>query len=136
MRMGYIPYNDNLADPYDYVFTVPGKFTVDEGNDSKMRLQSLGRCTISRGMICELDGYLAEEIEEQRFAEEDRLMTIAEKLVAKHSWLTEKEALLRLDSGEAIQSFSDNSQQDGEQAPAASGTANEQKPTTKKEPTK
>ena len=141
MRTGLIPYNDRLADPYSYVFTVPGKFTVDEGNDNKMRLASLGRCTISRGMICELDGYLAEEIEEQRFNEEDRLMARAENLVAKHAWLTEKEALLRLDSGEAVQSYADNAQQDGEQektppagAPGAAKPAT--KPTDKKEKTK
>src|ERR1019366_6029291 len=35
MRTGIIPQNNALADPYNYVFTVPGKFTVDEGNDSK-----------------------------------------------------------------------------------------------------
>jgi hypothetical protein len=129
MRMGYIPTNNNLADPYDYVFTVPGKFTVDEGNDSKMRLSSLGRCTISRGQICELDGYLAEEIEEQRFDEEDRLMGLAEKLVAKHDWLTEKEALLRLDSGEANISYADNPQQEGEvPPPGAAGNATSKTP--------
>ena len=135
MRMGFIPRNDNLADPYNYVFTVPGKFTVDEGNDSKQRLQSLGRCTISRGMICELDGYLAEEIEEQREAEEDRLAKRAESLAAKHKWMTEKEWLLRLDSGEAMQSFADNAQSGGEPPPAnapgaPSGGAPE-KPATK-----
>ena len=68
MRMGFVPGNDNLFDPYDFGWSVPAKYTVDEGNDSKMRLSALGRCTISRGMISELDGYLAEEIEEQRFA--------------------------------------------------------------------
>jgi hypothetical protein len=141
MRMGFIPYNDNLADPYNYVFTVPGKFTVDEGNDSKMRLSSLGRCTISRGMICELDGYLAEEIEEQRFAEEDRLMVLAENLVKKHDWLTEKEALLRLDAGEANVSYADNAQQSGELPPPgaasnASPKAPDPKTPDKKDKTK
>ena len=110
MRMGYIPMNDNLYDPYDYVFTVPGKFTVDEGNDSKMRLQSLGRCTISRGMICELDGYLAEEIEEQREAEIDRTLKAAERLAAKHKDFTVKEIALMLDSGDQNISFADNAQ--------------------------
>ena len=110
MRMGYIPYNDNLYDPYDYVFTVPGKFTIDEGNDSRMRLQSLGRCTISRGMICELDGYLAEEIEEQREAEIDRTLAAAERLQAKHTDFTVKEIALMLDSGDQNISFSDNAQ--------------------------
>lgn len=139
MRMGFIPYNDNLADPYNYVFTVPGKFTVDEGNDSKQRLQSLGRCTISRGMICELDGYLAEEIEEQRFNEEDRLMGFAEKLggpAGKYKWLSEKEALLRLDTGESMISFAENAAPAGkEKAPPAVGASNspEPKPADKKD---
>jgi len=126
MRMGFIPYNDNLADPYDYVFSVPGEFTVDEGNDSKMRLLSLGRCTISRGMICELDGYLAEEIEDQRTAEEDRLATKAEGLAAKHKWMTEKEWLLRLDSGAAMISFADNAQQEEEETEPPDGGAEPQ----------
>lgn len=110
MRMGFIPVNDNLSDPYEYVFTVPGRFTVDEGNDSKMRLQSLGRCTISRGMICELDGYLAEEIEEQRYAEIDRTLAAAKKLAAVHTDFTVKEIALMFDSGEQNISFSDNAE--------------------------
>ncbi len=129
MRMGYSPYNDNLSDPYDYVFTVPGKFTVDEGNDSKMRLQSLGRCTISRGQICELDGYLAEEIEQQRFDEEERLAALSEKLAGKHKWMSEKEWLLRLDAGQSQISFSDNAgQEETGKEPAAGQPA---KPATK-----
>lgn len=111
MRMGFVPTNDNLYDPYQYVFTCPGKFTVDEGNDSKMRIASLSRCVISRGMICELDGYLAEEIEEQRECEEHRLMVIAERLSQEHPWLTEKECLLRLDNADQNISFADSSQQ-------------------------
>ena len=142
MRMGYISYNDNLADPYNYVFTVPGKFTVDEGNDNKMRLASLGRCTISRGMICELDGYLAEEIEEQRFNEEDRLMGLAEKLggpKGKYKWLSEKEALLRLDTGESMISFAENAAPAGEEkTPSGDGATNPTDPKTpdKKDKTK
>ena len=112
MRRGDVPNNDNLADPYDYIFTVPGKFTVDEGNDSKMQLQSLGRCTISRGQISEMSGYLAEEIEEQREVEEDRLAAIAERLNSKHNWMSEKEWLLRLDNGGNNISFADNAEQD------------------------
>jgi len=108
MRAGYIPANNNLDDAYRYVFTVPGKFTVDEGNDAKMRLSALGRCTISRGMISELDGYLAEEIEEQREAEEDRLAQAAVRLKAKHPWMTEKDWLLRLDHGDSNVSFSES----------------------------
>ena len=76
--------NDLLDDAYQYVFTVPGQFTVDEGTDLKMQLQSLGRCIISRGILCEMDGYLAEEIEEQREAEIDRLLSAAERIYDKN----------------------------------------------------
>ncbi len=107
MRAGYIPYNDNLYDPYEYVFTVPGKFTVDEGTDLKMRLQALGRCIISRGIICEMDGYMAEEIEEQRIDEVDRLLTAAEKLAEKHPDFPVQQIWLMLDAGETNISFSE-----------------------------
>lgn len=115
MRAGFIPYNDNLADPFEYVFTVPGKFTVDEGNDSKMRLQSLGRCTISRGMICELDGYLAEEIEAQRYDEIDRQLAMAKKLAEKYPDFSVKEIALMFDSGDSQISFSDQANQGEEE---------------------
>ena len=112
MRAGYIPANDNLYDPYDYVFTVPAQFTVDEGNDMKMRLAALGRCIISRGIISEMDGYLAEEIEEQRVAEVDRLMTAAEQLQAKHDDFDVKEIYLMLDNSGSQISFSDQAKQE------------------------
>ena len=134
MRMGYIPYNDALADPYEYVFTVPGKFTVDEGNDSKQRLASLGRCTISRGMICELDGYLAEEIEEQREAEEDRLMAIAERLAKKHDWLSPKEALMRLDPSVAQVSFAEQAAEPAEALGEENNETNPPKPGASQKP--
>lgn len=107
MRTGMIPANNNLADAYDYVFTVPGQFTVDEGNDLKMHLMSLGRCTISRGMICEMDGYLAEEIEEQREAEVDRTLSAAERLQAKHTGWDVKEVALMLDNNGSNVSYAD-----------------------------
>ena len=107
MRRGFIPANNSGYDPYEYVFTVPGKFTVDEGNDAKIRLASLGRCTISRGIICAADGYLAEEIEEERGNEVDRVLTMAEKLAAKHTEWSAKEIALMLDAGETNVSFSD-----------------------------
>jgi hypothetical protein len=106
MRRGFIPPNTDGYDPYEYEFRIPGKFTVDEGYDGQMRLASLGRCTISRGIICANDGYMAEDIEAERMAEEDRLMTIAEKLSEKHPDWTAKEILNRLDSGEANVSIS------------------------------
>jgi hypothetical protein len=107
MKMGYIPGNDNLTDPYESVFTVPREFTVDEGNDLKMRLAALGRGIISRGRISELDGLLAEEVEEEREAEEDRMMGAAERLHEKHKWISQKECLLRMDAGETNISFAD-----------------------------
>ena len=119
MRSGAIPGNDNLYDPYEYIFTIPGKFTIDEGNDAKMRLAAMGRCTISRGIICAADGYLAEEIEEEREAEVDRTLAAAERLAAKHSEWTAKELALMLDNYEAQISFSD--QATPEPAPAKPG---------------
>ena len=112
MRAGYIPGNDKLDDPYNYVFTVPGQFTVDEGNDLKMHLMSLGRCTISRGIICEMDGYLAEEIEEQREAEVDRTLAAAERLQKKHDQWSVKEIALMLDNSDSNVSFTDQNNVD------------------------
>jgi hypothetical protein len=105
MRMGWIPMNDDLDDAYQYQFTVPGQFTVDEGTDLKMRLESLGRCVISRGTICEMDGYLAEEIEEQREAEIDRILSAAERLADKHPKFVLKDIALMLDNGGTSMSF-------------------------------
>ncbi len=118
---------------------------MDEGNDAKMRLAALGRCVISRGQISELDGYLAEQIEEEREAEEHRLAAAAERLTRQHSWMTEKEWLLRLDSGGSMLSFADNAIQEapedegeggsaesGEGKPGSDGTA----PASSKQPAK
>jgi hypothetical protein len=106
MRRGLIPPNTDGFDPYNYDFRIPGKFTVDEGNDAQMRLASLGRCTISRGIICANDGYLAEDIEEEREAEIDRTLLAAERLAAKHPEWSAKEIALMLDSTETNISFS------------------------------
>ena len=132
MRTGMIPTNDNLADPYDYGFTVPAKFTVDEGNDAKMRLAALGRCVISRGQISELEGYLAEEIEEERYWEIERLMIMAEKLAKKHQDFSVKEIYLMFDSGGQNISFADNAQSDEPQEAGAVPPGREVKP--EKEP--
>ncbi len=130
MRMGWIPMNDNLYDPYDYVFTVPGKFTVDEGNDSKMRLSALGRCCISHGMICEMDGYLHEEIREEREEEIDWILTAGERLAEKHPAFDVKEIVLMFDNGGSQLSFTDNAQVD-EDEEAGAKTANGDKVKTK-----
>ena len=97
-------------------------------------------------MICELDGYLAEEIEDLREAEEDRLALKAENLAKKHNWMTEKEWLLRLDNGSSQVSFSDQvkdevldsiNKQQGDGKPSAEPTAEPAtKPTDKKEKNK
>lgn len=106
MRNGMIPKNNSLYDPYEYVFTVPGKFTVDEGNDAKMRLAALGRCTISRGIICAADGYLAEEIEEEREAEVGRTLAAAVRLSQQFPDWEPKEIVLMLDTYDSNVSFS------------------------------
>ena len=122
MRTGLIPMNDNLDDPYQHVFTIPAKFSVDEGNDLKGYLLSLSRCCISRGIICEMGGYLAEEIEEAREDEIDRILSAAERLAKKHDDFSVKELALMLDSGGQNISFADNAQSDEpEEETAAAG---------------
>ena len=135
MRAGYIPGNNQLADPYNYVFTVPGKFTVDEGNDMKMRLLALGRCCISHGLICELDGYSSEEIYDERFVEIDRILTGAEQLAEKHAKFDAKEIALMFDHYESNISFADNAQINEEESktgvpgqPAGAAPAQQPKP--------
>lgn len=123
MRRGFVPMNRAGYDPFDYIFTIPGKFTIDEGNDSKQRLASLGRCTISRGIICAADGYLAEEIEEERAAEIDRVLTLSKKIAAKHPEWTPKEVALMFDHTDANVSVSEQTPPQGaEDDPPARGT--------------
>lgn len=124
MRAGYVPGNDNLGDPYENVFTVPGKFTVDEGNDLKMRLQALGRCCISHGEICEADGYLWDEIVASRVTEIDRIMTEAEKLHQKHKAWDVRAIALMLDAGESNVSFSETQQPEKEEPDPEAEPAN------------
>jgi hypothetical protein len=107
MRMDYIPTNNILSDPYESVFTVPREFTVDEGNDLKMRLAALSRGIISRGKICELDGYLLDEIEEERIGEVDRQLTAAEALHKTHPDFMVTQIALMLDSAGTMISFSE-----------------------------
>lgn len=97
MRKGLIPENNAVFDSYNYEFTVPGIFTVDEGNDGKLQLMQLGRCTITRGIIAAQSGYMEEELLDQRAGEVDRAMTAAEKLSQKHPEWTAKEAMKHID---------------------------------------
>lgn len=129
MRMGWIPTNDNLADPYQHVFTLPAKFSVDEGNDLKGYFLSLNRCCISRGIICEMGGYLAEEIEEQREAEIDRTIEAAKRLNSKHPEFAIKDLVLMLDNGDANISFTESPQPEaGPATPGEGGTQESRKP--------
>lgn len=125
MRAGYIGGNDNLADPYDHVFTIPAKFSVDEGNDLKGYFLSLNRCCISRGIICEMSGYLAEEIEEQREAEIERHLNAAKRLHSKFPEFTIKELALMFDSGDQSISYSDTAEVPNDEGPAGGETKTE-----------
>ena len=46
---------------------------------------------------------------------------MAEKMAKAHDWMTEKEWLLRFDSGESMISFADNSQQEPEETEPSAG---------------
>ncbi len=98
MRTGRIPENVAAFDPYDYEFTLPGEFTLDEGNDGKLWLSFLGRGCITRGIIANKQGYQAAEITDANELDEDDLARRAEALHAKHNWLSPREWLLRLNN--------------------------------------
>lgn len=108
MRAGFIPANDNLDDAYRQVFTLPAKFSVDEGNDLKGYFLSLNRCCISSGIICEMSGYLAEEIEEQREAEIMRRLDMARRISTKNPEFSVKEAYLLIDNSDQNISFAES----------------------------
>ena len=98
MRSGRLPVNNLGADPYNYEFTLPGEFTIDEGNDGKMYLSLLGRCCITRGIIANKSGLQEKRVRAANVASVDALMTEAEGLTKKHPWATEMESLNRLDN--------------------------------------
>lgn len=98
MANGVLPRNDNLFDPYTFGFSLPGKYTVDEGNDGKQMLTMLGRCCISRGTISNDMGYQFKKVLKNNVADVDALATEAEGLSERHEWMTEMEALNRLDN--------------------------------------
>ena len=113
MKTGRIPQYDAAFDPYNYEFTLPGEFTLDEGNDGKLWLSFLGRGAITRGIICNKQGLQAAEVADANEADEDDMMTRAERLAAKHDWISPKEALLRLNNP-FTNPPPDNSQQQAE----------------------
>lgn len=98
MMSGELPANNNLADAWNYGFSLPGKYTVDEGNDSKMMLSMLGRCCISRGTICNDMGLMEKKVLRANATSVHNLALAAEDLSAKHPWMTEMESLNRLDN--------------------------------------
>jgi len=98
MKTGRIPQYDAAFDPYNYEFTLPGEFSLDEGNDGKMWLSFLGRGAITRGIICNKQGLQAAEVADANEADEDDMMTRAERLSAKHPWITPNQALQRLNN--------------------------------------
>ena len=95
---GRLPLNNAGADPYNYEFTLPGEFTIDEGNDGKMYLSLLGRCCITRGIIANKSGLQEKKLRAANVASVDALMTEAEGLNKKHEWATEMECLNRIDN--------------------------------------
>lgn len=98
MQRGELPQNNNLFDPYHYGFSIPAKYTVDEGNDAKMALSMLGRCCLSRGAISAELGFQEKKVLRQNFNSVDALATAAEELAKRHSWLNVNDALNRLDN--------------------------------------
>lgn len=123
MESGELPRNNNLYDPWNYGFSLPGKYTVDEGNDSKMMLSMLGRCCISRGTICNDMGLMEKKVLKANATSVHNLAVEAEALTSKHPWMTEMEALNRLDNN-------GNVNQPVQQEPDA-GTETEATPATK-----
>lgn len=117
MRRGELPNNTNLYDPYNYAFSLPGKFTIDEGNDGKMMLTMLGRGTISRGIICNDMGVQEKKILKSNVASVEALAKAAEGIAAKHDWMTEMEALNRLDNNGNVNQPSQQEPDAGETPP-------------------
>ena len=98
MARGELPQNNNLFDPYNYGFSLPGKFTVDEGNDGKMMLSMLGRGCISRGIICNDMGVQEKKILKSNTLSVTNLATAAESISQQFPWLKPLDALNRLDN--------------------------------------
>lgn len=119
MARGTLPPNNNLFDPYNYGFSIPAKYTVDEGNDAKMMLNMLGRCCISRGSITAELGYQEKKVLRQNFNSVDAIAAAAEDLKKRHPWMTENAAMNRLDNNgnPNVQTVPNQTEPDGEENP-------------------
>lgn len=132
MQGGEIPRNDNLNDAWKYGFSLPGKYTVDEGNDGKMMLSMLGRCCISRGTICNDMGLQEKKVLRSNWNSVDALATAAEEMSAKHPWLEKMEALNRLDNNGNVNQPMQQEPDAGEASPGETEPPAKPKPTTAK----
>lgn len=98
MKTGQLPVNNLGADAYNYEFTLPGTFTIDESYDGKLQMTLLGRCCITRGIIANSQGLQEKKIRKANFCSVDALATAAEELSNRHAWLEPLDALNRLDN--------------------------------------
>ena len=98
MRTGKIPMNNLGADPYDYEFSLPGEFTIDESYDGKLQMTLLGRCCITRGIITAKNGLQEKKVRKANVASVRALATEAEAIAKDFEWLSPMEALNRLDN--------------------------------------
>jgi len=98
MRNGRIPVNNLGSDPYNYEFSLPGEFTIDESYDGKLQMTLLGRCCISRGIIAAKQGLQEKKILKANVTSIRALATQAAAIAADFTWLTPMEALNRLDN--------------------------------------
>ena len=125
MRNGRIPMNNRAGDPYNYEFSLPGEFTLDEGNDGKLQMSLLGRCCITRGIIASKQGLQEKKVRKANVISVRALATEAQAIAQDFNWLTPMEALNRLDNN-------GNVNQPMAQEPSATEEP-EPKPATKKE---
>ena len=98
MRTGELPKNNRGADAYNYEFTLPGEFTIDEGYDGKLQMTLLGRCCITRGIIANKQGLQEKKLLRANKTSVKNLALAAEELSNQFPWLTPLEALNRLDN--------------------------------------
>lgn len=99
LRRGELPPNNSgFFDPYNFGFSLPGIYTVDEGNDGKMMLTMLGRCCITRGTICNDMGLQEKKVLKSNKTSVMAIAKAAEDISTAHPWMTPFEAMNRLDN--------------------------------------
>ena len=98
MRHGRLARNNLAGDPYNYEFSLPGEFTIDEGNDGKMQMTLLGRCCITRGIITAKQGLQEKKVRKANVASLRALAAEAQAIATEYPWMTTMEALNRLDN--------------------------------------